>query len=187
MNKKKKRLLWAGLLLLFLVVTGGLYAYWAGTVGNPNEANENPEITIGQGQDVNTELNVTKALKTAGKKLVPEGKVPLSVGGSQDNVDAFEATYTVRWAESGEDATISAKDLIEGNLVVSETHEIEGASNYADLVQVEITPSQQKMTAAGDPVTVTVKVTLKEPENKAAYDAIVGQTIKVNLNFTLAQ
>ncbi|MGX4707011.1 hypothetical protein ACWJH8_08225 [Actinotignum schaalii] len=93
----------------------------------------------------------------------------------------------MKWQESGSADVIDASDNVTGTLAVTETHQIEGVTGHDDLVGVEVTPANTQIKADGESVTVTVKVTLKEPATKAAYDAIVGQNIKVNLTFAVTQ
>ena len=43
------------------IVTGSLYAYWAGTINNPSAVNKDSAVvTIGQGKDVTTTLVVSE-------------------------------------------------------------------------------------------------------------------------------
>lgn len=190
-KKKNNKLTIIILLILLLSISvGGIYGYWLDTVANPT-AVTNPaqatELTIGKAKTVQTQLDVTGTLAHTGKKLVPADKANLSEGGTQANVEEFTATYTVFWKETGANGAIKAEDLVKGNLTVTGTGVIEGAEAHNGLVQLEITPTNTQITAEGDEVTVTVKVKLKEPSNKAAYDAIIGKSIKVNLTFSVAQ
>lgn len=188
MKKRNKALTLILLLVVMIGVTvGGIYSYWAGTIANPSHAVQAQEVTIGQGKDVNTELDVSQALASSGKKLVPAGKAALSAGGESANVESFDATYTVYWKEAAGDDVISADDNIEGNLAVTATPKINGAETYNNLVNVSISPENTQITADGAAVTITVKVTLSEPADKAAYDAIINQGISVSLNFAVTQ
>lgn len=186
-NKKRKSYLIPLLVLLIGISLGGIYSYWVGQVGNPNNYTDQETVVIGAGQSIETELDVTKELANAGKKLVPEGKASVSVGGTEQNVESFEATYTVKWEESGTADVIDSSDAITGTLNVAATSEIEGANEQSGLVNVTVEPTSQEITADGNEVTVRVRVTLTEPANKAAYDAIVGKNIKVNLTFSVEQ
>ncbi|MDE1536261.1 MULTISPECIES: hypothetical protein [Actinotignum] len=186
-SRKKRWLIPVLLACIFGLLTGGAYTYWAGTVSNPAAHNDSETVVIGQGQNVTTELDVTKALASQGKKLVPAGKTGVSIGGTSENVESFDVTYTVKWQEPDSADVIDASDNVTGTLAVTETHEIEGAAEHNGLVGVEVTPTSTQIKADGESVTVTVKVTLAEPATKAAYDAIVGQNIKVNLTFAVTQ
>lgn len=189
-RRRKRRGAWPIVLLLVAligVVCGNMYAYWAGNVANPQNHADTQEITIGKGKDVTTELEVGKQLLAQGKKLVPAGKVAVSTGGAAANVESFTAKYTVYWKETGADNAITAADLVQGNLNVTETHTIEGAEQHKGLVNVTVTPTSQRITADGTAVEVTVTVKLTEPADKTTYDAISGGTIRVNLTFSVAQ
>ncbi|MDO5044641.1 MAG: hypothetical protein Q4E22_05035 [Coriobacteriia bacterium] len=186
-NNNKK---WLIVVLSFLIVAisiGGIYGYWAGTIKNPSEVAKAQEVTIGSAQEVETTLDVTEALAAQGKKLVPAGKTSVSVGQDAENVESFDVTYTVNWKEIENQDIISQDDLVKGTLTVTAAPEIVGATNYNDLVNVVVNPESTEIQADGDAVEVTLKVTLSEPANKVAYDAIVGKTINVKLTFAVTQ
>lgn len=184
-NKHNKKPLIVMLVLMLGLIVGGVYTYWAGDVGNPEPYEDNQEVLIGQGESVQTELNVTKALASEGKKLVPAGKAIVSAGGEAENVESFDVTYTVYWQESGDMDIIDADDLIECTLTVQATPSIQNAQEHSGLVNVAVDPSTAQITADGDAVEVQVRVTLTEPADKATYDSIAGQTINVQLTFTV--
>ena len=181
-HMKKNKGLRALLLALLLIVSiGGIYAYWAGEVSNPSDDTENLNVTIGQGQNVQTTLDVTSALANEGKKLVPAGKTAVSVGGKEANVESLKATYTVKWTEDTTNI-ITEQDKIEGTLKVDAK-----SNDSTGLVQVQVDPASATITADGQAVEVTVTVTMNEPADKAQYDQIAGQNITVDLTFSVAQ
>lgn len=56
------------ILLLFLImfigiVSGGIYSYWAGTIDNPNADTKNRSINIGEGEGIQTSINITEELR----------------------------------------------------------------------------------------------------------------------------
>lgn len=179
--KKNKGLRALLLALLLIVSIGGIYAYWAGEVSNPSDDTENLNVTIGQGQNVQTTLDVTSALANEGKKLVPAGKTAVSVGGKEANVESLKATYTVKWTEDTTNI-ITEQDKIEGTLKVDAK-----SNDSTGLVQVQVDPASATITADGQAVEVTVTVTMNEPADKAQYDQIAGQNITVDLTFSVAQ
>lgn len=187
-EKTDKRLtIIAILLLLFAISIGSIYGYWAGTIANPNEKQEIAnEMTIGQGEDVTTVLDVQKTLAAEGKKLVPKDKAALSKGGTAENVEELTTTYKVFWKEEDKaNKVIKAEDLVNGTLNINAVGKIDGKVN--DLLVVEVTPNTTDITAEGEGKDVTVKVTLKEPENKAQYDEIINKPITVDLSFSVNQ
>ncbi|WP_195853226.1 hypothetical protein [Aerococcus sanguinicola] len=185
-NKKKKSLLWLLLFLLLGVTIGGVYTYWVGNVGGPNDQSQQETVVIGEGESIATQLDVSKTLANEGKKLVPQGKANVSVGGTEQNVESFQVTYTVKWQESGDKNIIDADDAINRTLSVTGTGEIEGAqAANNELVNLSIDPSTAEITADGEAVEVRVTVTLTEPRDKAQYYDIVGKNILVNLNFSV--
>lgn len=175
------------LLLLFAISIGGIYGYWAGTIADPAAKAKTEELTIGEGKDVNTVLDVTGALAANGKKLVPTDKAVVSKGGTAENVEFFETTYKVFWKEDGTEDIIKPADLVNGTLSITGEGVITGAEAHNNLVKVEVNPASAQITADGAGVDVIVRVTLTEPENKAVYDAIINKKIAVNLNFSVAQ
>ncbi|MDO5037611.1 MAG: hypothetical protein Q4E37_04835 [Tissierellia bacterium] len=187
MNQKNRNKGFALVLLLLLVAVsiGGIYGYWAGEIADPEDVNRSQEITIGEGQSVETELEVTEDLVSEGMKLVPIGKAALSVGGEAANVEAYKGTFTVYWKETEDTDIISSEDQVTRTLSVRGTPSITGATAYNDLVNVTIKPQSTDITADGDPVTVEAIVTLEEPADKAAYDAIVNNPITVGLSFSV--
>lgn len=188
MNKRSKHLaLVLILIVMFGITAGGVYSYWAGAVADPADITDGHEVTIGSGKDVTTKLEVTKEIETQGKRLVPVGKAALSTGGTEQNVESFEATYTVYWKESEGDDVISSDDNITGQLSVTATPSISEAEAYNDLVSVSVQPATTQITADGNAVEVTVKVTLEEPADKTAYDAIINRGISVDLTFAVEQ
>lgn len=186
MQKRRKFLL---LLLLFAfvgVISGGIYSYWAGTIANPANVEDTQSIVIGEGKDVTTEINVTKALQTAGKKLVPAGKVAFSKGA--DNVDKFEYSFKVKWKDATN--TVKPADNVTGTLTVKEAVTLtgKGGTDRKALVNVTLTPSTGsiKLNDTAD-FDVKVEVTLTEPANKSEYDDIINQNISLKLTFSVAQ
>lgn len=187
MKNKKIRYFILFLLCIVSIVTGSLYAYWAGTINNPSAVNKDSAVvTIGQGKDVTTTLVVSEpGVET--KKLVPAGKTNFSAGGSAQNVESVEKTITVKWVDS--ENVVTSADNVVGNLSVVATTEIQGASNSNwGLAKVVVNPSftSIKLNDSGA-VTVTIKVTLDEPASKAVYDDIINKPILVHLKFSVSQ
>lgn len=185
-RKRKNQLMLtiALLVLMFIaVVAGGIYSYWAGTILAPTEATRNRDITVGQAENVTTTIDITEALGT--KKLVPPGMVAVSVGGADDNVDSFVDTFNVTWSETG--TVISASDNISGTLAVTATPSLTGtdAVDYSTLVNVTVNPASSAIVLDGTAVPVTVTVTLTEPANATVYNAIINQTITLDLTFNV--
>lgn len=55
--------------MIFAVSIASIYGYWAGEVNRPEDNPQSTEITIGEGQEVNTQLDVTAKLEAEGKNL----------------------------------------------------------------------------------------------------------------------
>ena len=172
------------LTLLFAISISSIYAFWAGIVNSPEDASESQEITIGSGQDVNTQIDVSGTLASEGKMLVPSGKAALSVGGVDKNVESFEVSYQVYWKELDTEI-IASDDNVKGNLEVTAVPTIIGAENYSDLVHATVEPASAEIVADGEMVEVKLVVTLDEPATKEIYDAIVGKQINMDLSFSV--
>lgn len=177
-------------MLLFLlmvgVTTGGAYAYWAGTVHNPDNALTDYDIVIGEGAEVHTELNLSEALNATGKKLVPVGKVGQSAGGSETNTDTFEVTYNVLWREKEGTDILKVQDEIRRSLNFASAVTIGGKTANAELFTVTFNPADPQITAEGAAVPVTVTVRMTEPGTKAIYDQVAGANVNVNLTFSVS-
>lgn len=189
-SKKRKNQLILSIALLLLmfvaIISGGIYSYWAGTISDPTQEASNRTVTVGEAENVTTTLNITELL--GDKKLVPVGKVPVSVGGAVDNVDSYVDTFQVTWNEPNN--SVVAADGVTGTLTVTATPTLTGTNSvdYSSLVNVTIDPSSTSVILNDATAkNVTMTVTLIEPENKTVYDAIINQTITVDLTFDVAQ
>ncbi|ESV55599.1 hypothetical protein SAG0136_10460 [Streptococcus agalactiae LMG 14747] len=188
-NRKKRKLVyWFLFGFLFVsIVSGGLYAYWAGNISNPAELTKDPNvITIGQANNVETTLTVSDPA-TDTKKLVPAGKTKFSVGGSADNVETITKTMTVAWQDNSN--TVTSADNVTGTLSVTATPEIEGAQESNNsLINVTVTPESTPIQLNGtSQVEVSVTVTMTEPASKAVYDDIINKPILLHLAFNVTQ
>lgn len=187
-RRKNQLVLSIALLLLMFVaiISGGIYSYWAGTISDPTQEASNRTVTVGEAENVTTTLNITELL--GDKKLVPVGKVPVSVGGADDNVDSYVDTFQVTWNEPNN--SVVTADGVTGTLTVTATPTLTGTNSvdYSNLVNVTVDPGSTSV-ILNDPTakSVTMTVTLTEPENKIVYDAIINQTITVDLTFDVAQ
>jgi len=156
----KKRLLAVLLVAIVFVGSGFAFSYWDNLTVSQSET-----ITLGEG----TSLTVSaQATVPAGKYLVPSGTVMKA-----DDLDSIALTYNVVLDQT----LATALDLS----VTSSNVLIGGSSTYASLVNISITP--QPTTVNDSNVLVTVTVTLSEPADQTAYDAIVNQAITFDLTF----
>lgn len=184
-NKKRKYLLFLLLLVIIPVIVGGAYAYWAGNVSDPAQVTKNPTVNIGKANDVTTTLNVSDPTNGT-KALVPAGKSNFSVGGADANTESFEQTVNVTWVDSSK--TVSSNDHVNGNLTITATPKISGAESYNSLVNVKVEPASSTIKLNGTKaIPVKVTVTLNEPSDKIAYDAIINKQITVDLTFKVTQ
>ena len=165
--KELKRKLIATLVTLVLAFTfavGTTYAWW-----NMLTQVEEETITIGQGD----EIIVSETLAGQGI-LVPTTQTP-----TDDEVTEVIFTYDVSANEEAIEAgainlTVEAQNILIG-----------GDGTYSNLVNIDITPNTE--TVSGTPITVTVTVTLDEPADQTAYEAVKNQIITFDIVFTIAE
>jgi len=152
-------------ILLSFLFTGGIFAYWANTVVGDNE-NTNPQINIGIGESVQTNLSLLEAQRTQGS-LVPVGYEALG------SVSEIVITYEVY---------LEATD--EGSLGAVATLETVVGTLASPLLNVNVTQSNSQIVAGGNMVEIYVSVTLDEPANIDEYESVANLTFDIPLNFT---
>lgn len=185
----KKRGLIISLLVMLAVITSGFtYAFWSSTVREGAVASNN--VTIGEAKTATFEVTVSG--ETSGK-LVPVGQVANSLSGA---VEYVLFSFNVEW----QDNFYATGDL--SVLTDPESVLIGDVDTYSDLVnfayQVGGTVNTDSATAAGvlggggsvaltpgTPVTVYVLVTLTAPESQAVYEAIIGDEIVFDVDFSV--
>lgn len=174
--------------VLFAGTAGGVYAYWAGSVGAPTAVEKGDSVTVGEADAVTTELTVGAAVGTG--TLVPAGQAEAG------QVEYVILTHSVLWEEdTTERATGHAGTL--GAAVKAGTVKIDGATTHAGLVNITIqvggtapvggvldTPAPA-IYLDGAAVTVYIKVTLTEPADAAVYAAVAGKTITFDVEFSV--
>lgn len=77
--------------VLFAGTAGGVYAYWAGSVGAPTAVEKGDSVTVGEADAVTTELTVGAAVGTG--TLVPAGQAEAG------QVEYVILTHSVLWEE----------------------------------------------------------------------------------------
>ena len=168
MKNKKRKSLFALIALVILSgvsAVSGTYAYW-----NTLQEVKGVTQTIGEGIHQTVQVN---ASAQAGKTLVPAGHaVP-----SDNQVEEVVFTYFVNL-----NRTVAAPltfNVVKSNVLIGED------ATHAGLVIISIdAPATLVDTTLK---TVTVKVTLTEPADQTAYNAIINQNITFNLTFTVSQ
>jgi predicted ribosomally synthesized peptide with SipW-like signal peptide len=187
-NLRKKNLVLVLLVLFALAVSGTTYAYWASSVTGSNDTAVGT-INIGSGNTVSTTVTVGDA-NGGTDLLVPEGHDV-----DTNEVDYVMLQFTVAWDSTGLDASGYASTLSFGssNIQIGGT-----TTGYEDLVNISyqiggtVTGStlngdgSTAIIADGADVTVFVLVTLTEPADQTAYNAVAGQVITFTGTFTVA-
>lgn len=191
--KNKKLNLFALIALSTVLLAGaggGIYAYWAGSVTAPANETGNGTVEIGEGKAVTTTLKVSAASETG--VLVPDGRS--GVG----EVEYIVLTHAVEWTEdvtsplaTGHTGTLSAA-------LVAASVEIDGSTTYASLVGITIqvggtapvdggvvATASNAIILDGDAVTVYIKVTLAEPADITAYNAIATKDITFDVTYSV--
>ncbi len=160
MKKQIMKIMVVAIALLALISATGLsFAYW-------DSLSTGTDIDVNLGE--NTVLSIVVDGNTAdGKTLVPAG---VKMGAS--DVDEVVFNYTAALSKT---PTTPAAFTVE---VVENSVKIGGDSTYASLVNIEITVPETISTTAA----ISVKVTLSEPEDQAAYNAVKGKAITFSLS-----
>lgn len=186
-KRRKNQLMLTILLLLVMfvsVVSGGIYSYWAGTISPPTAAADTHNVTIGEAKSVTTQITLTGG-NLNNKKLVPPGRVGVSVGESTDNVDFYNVNFNVKWEDTS--GAIAASDGVTGTLSVQ-------ASAKESVTQADVSdkftftlPSSTSITLNdASAIASQVKIELKEPADQAAYNAIINKTIVISITYSVS-
>jgi hypothetical protein len=160
--------------VLVIVISGFTFAYWANSVKD-SEKEVDGNVEVGTGQEVITQVNVTSQ---SGKTLVPIGRAEDS--NEADAVEVVHLTYTVTWTEerSAAEGTIGILNTEIENIAIDGNNDL--GTTYAS---VEIISSKvSNIMLDGEAVTVTVKVTLNEP-NREDYLLVAGKNITFDIKF----
>ena len=165
MERKSLRTITMLSILLSFVFTGGIFAYWASLVAGDATA-DNPQITIGVGESVQTTLSLAEAQRTQGS-LVPVGYE--KAGSVSEIIITYEVVL-----EATEDGSQGAF------AVLTATHGVLPNT----LLVVEITLASDEIVAGGDLVEVFVSIKLTEPQNYDEYMSVANTTFDIPLTFT---
>lgn len=165
MKKNRLRLITVLTLMVSFLFTGGIFAYWASGVAG-DEEQENPQITIGVGQSLETTLSLAEVQSTAGV-LVPAGFE--SAGHVSAIVKVYEVTLLP--SQDGANGAIATLTVQSGTLP-------------NPLLVVTITQNSSTIVAGGALVQVTVTITLTEPSTPQEYNQVAGMNFDIPLTFT---
>lgn len=151
--------------VLTLLLTGGIFAYWAANVIGSDEEVATA-ITIGQGETATTTISLNEASKTQGK-LVPAG-----YGNGGTNVEEIVIVFEV--ALLADQAGASGA---EANLVVTIIE-----TGHA-LINAAIDAYEPTIVAGGPAVVVQIRITLTEPANQEEYDEVANKDFDIKVQF----
>lgn len=146
-------------MIALVTATGMSFAYW-------DSLSAGTDIGINLGE--NTVLTVTVDGNTAGgKTLVPSGVMM----GATD-VDEVVFNYTAELSKTPANEASFTVEVVENSVKIG------GDDTYASLVNIEITSPETISTTAS----ISVKITLSEPSDEAAYNAVKGKEITFSLS-----
>ena len=166
MKRKNLTRITALAVLFTMLFTGGIFAYWASNVVG-STASDATDIVIGVGETVYTTLNFDEYEKTEGV-LVPAGFEEEGVSVSEIVIKYY---VQLEDTDAGSTGAVATLDVTHGEIP-------------SPLLNVEIELSSQAITAGGDSVEVTVRVTLDEPANVEEYNTVADHSFDIPLTFT---
>lgn len=161
----KRKLIATFIVMIFALAAsvGTTYAWW-----NMLSQTEPEQVELGEGD----EIIVSETLTGSGI-LIPSTETPT---GSEVTEVVF--TYEVSANQEAIEAEVTDLTVVAQNILIG------GDNTYASLVNIDITPNTG--TVSGTPITVTVTITLDEPADQTAYEAIKNQIITFDIVFTIA-
>lgn len=148
-----------------LLLSGGIFAYWANSVEG-DTAQDELEITIGAGQTITTMLSLQESQITQGR-LVPMGYE------TSDSVSQIVVVYQI-YLESVEEGSEGASAMLTAAHGVLPN----------PLLNVYITLSSSQIVAEGASVEVVVTVTLDEPANITEYNSVANMSFLIPITFS---
>ena len=168
--KKTRNLVLLIALALVLVAgaVGGGYAYWAGSVSEPEDVTENATIEIGEGQEITSVIELTKTV--AGGNLVPIDRAVEAT-----DVEEVVLTFDVLWTD-----TDKASHGAVGELTIETSF---GDKPGANLLNVVV--NGDGAITAGTSKTITLTITLTEPADLAEYELVANQTFTLAITFSV--
>jgi len=155
--------------LVALLALGGTvtaYSWWDNL-----EEQKSETLVVGEGID----LVVSDSVVTpAGKVLVPSEAVLKA-----NDITEIVLTYNVNLDKAANQAL--DLNVVESNVLVG------GVNTYSSLVEFVISTDVTATTVNADVVVVTVTISLGNPVDQTAYNAIINQDITFDLTFTATQ
>lgn len=185
----KKRGLVISLLVMLAVITSGFtYAFWSSTVREGAVASNN--VTIGEAKTATFE--VTLSSETSGS-LVPVGQVANSLSGAVEYVlFSFNVIWQDNFYASGDLSVLTnpTSVLIGGvgtnSGLVNFEYQVGGTVNAASATAAGVLGGDGSVALTpGTAVPVYVLVTLSEPGSQAVYEAIFGDEIVFDVDFSV--
>ena len=182
--KKGKKFLIALLFLLALGITGTSLAYWAGVI-NVEDKNSDLSVLVGEGETIETEINVDSVSDLDGKKLVPSTIVPTEF-------ESTKASFQVSFTWTGNAQASGAQGILSLSIENKKIGDTPDDSNEAyddtiTLITITIFESDGETVFVpanieyGATINVVITVQFSEPATKAQYEIIAGNTIHFTL------
>lgn len=170
--KYTKHLSAAILVTLSLLLTSFTWAYWTSGALTPNPVDADHTVNVGVGTDVTTEIEAVVIKNNL--KLVPEGRV------QNENTEtaSIELEFNVTWKSDK-----TAANGTPGTLKIA--HEQGKSDLDIDAFNISYDSEVEIVADSKDFTTVIVTVTLNEPKNKAAYDALKDQVLELAFTFNV--
>ncbi len=166
---KQRKLIIGLLVTLAVAVSGFTFAFWSNI--DLSDEIASTSVTIGEGR----QASFTAALDAAGTgTLVPSGEQGNSI--SPTPVESVTFTFNVEWSDNAFTGGTADLTVSVGN-ISNATAEL-----YLDFSDVT---APATLTEGAAPVTVTIVVTLDEPDNETDYLAIINGTVTFDVTFSI--
>ena len=168
-RRRSKVLFIVNTLMLIMLFTIPLYAYWGGLINGSSANDDENTIEIGKGQEITTTVELSNKTLDGGK-LVPIGRKVEAT-----DVEQVVLTFDVLWTD--EDAASHGAD---GTLTITPSFD----TNPSSLLKVVV--NGDGPITAGTTKTITLTITLTEPADLAEYDLVANKTFTLAITFKVA-
>jgi len=187
-KRNSKKLFVLLLIAIMIATTVTSYVFWSSGVRGANEMHD-LTVTIGIGNELVTQIDLTAPGGTAAGNLIPGDITPNPALG-----ETHQLTYTINaiWAE-GANETFGDLNGVAGTLTVTPVAlttgsgtELLTATGRGDNPLFTVSFDQTSYTVIGNDTNgtdVEISVTMIQPFDRAQYNLIAGENLSLTLRF----